>query len=71
MATTRLPRDFKEFLKLLNANKVEYLLIHQAPGYSGFGASALRFFSGQIVNRIDKLYDVRQTATVDFRFVFL
>ncbi len=27
MATTRLPRDFKEFLRLLNAHHVEYLLI--------------------------------------------
>jgi hypothetical protein len=37
MATTRLPRDFKEFLKLLNANKVEYLLIGgYAVGYYGY-----------------------------------
>jgi predicted nucleotidyltransferase len=27
MATTRLPKDFKEFLQLLNSHKVEYLLI--------------------------------------------
>lgn len=27
MATTRLPPDFKEFLKLLAAHKVRYLLI--------------------------------------------
>jgi hypothetical protein len=27
MATIRLPNDFKEFLKLLNAEKVEYLLV--------------------------------------------
>lgn len=27
MATTRLPREFKEFLKLLNSNEVEYLLV--------------------------------------------
>lgn len=27
MATIRLPRDFKDFLKLLNANNVEYLLV--------------------------------------------
>jgi hypothetical protein len=37
MATTRLLRDFKEFLKLLNANKVEYLLIGgYAVGYYGY-----------------------------------
>jgi hypothetical protein len=41
MAMTRLPRDFKEFLKLLNAHKVEYLLIHQTSGHSRFGAPAL------------------------------
>jgi len=27
MATTRLPPDFVEFLKLLNANEVEYLVV--------------------------------------------
>ena len=33
----RLPRDFKEFLKLLNAHKVEYLLIGgYAVGYHGY-----------------------------------
>jgi len=26
MATIRLPRDFKEFLRLLNANRVEYVV---------------------------------------------
>ena len=37
MATTRLPPDFKEFLKLLNAHKVEYLLIGgYALGYHGY-----------------------------------
>ncbi len=37
MATTLLPRDFKEFLKLLNANNVEYLLIGgYAVGYYGY-----------------------------------
>ena len=37
MATTRLPHDFKEFLKLLNANSVEYLLIGgYAVGYYGY-----------------------------------
>lgn len=37
MAMTHLPRDFKEFLKLLNANKVEYLLIGgYAVGYYGY-----------------------------------
>ncbi len=37
MATVRLPHDFKEFLKLLNANKVEYLLIGgYAVGYYGY-----------------------------------
>ncbi|MBN2018795.1 MAG: hypothetical protein JW749_01060 [Sedimentisphaerales bacterium] len=37
MATTRLPRDFKDFLKLLDANKVEYLLIGgYAVGYYGY-----------------------------------
>jgi hypothetical protein len=27
MATTRLPADFRDFLKLLNSHQVEYLLI--------------------------------------------
>ena len=37
MGTTRLPPDFKEFLKLLNSNKVEYLLIGgYAVGYYGY-----------------------------------
>jgi predicted nucleotidyltransferase len=37
MATTRLPADFKEFLKLLAAHKVEYLLIGgYAVGYYGY-----------------------------------
>jgi len=37
MATIRLPPDFKEFLKLLNSNKVEYLLIGgYAVGYYGY-----------------------------------
>jgi predicted nucleotidyltransferase len=37
MATIHLPRDFKEFLKLLNAHQVEYLLIGgYAVGYHGY-----------------------------------
>ena len=37
MATTHLPPDFKEFLKLLAAHKVEYLLIGgYAVGYYGY-----------------------------------
>jgi len=37
MATTHLPPDFKEFLKLLNAHQVEYLLIGgYAVGYYGY-----------------------------------
>jgi len=37
MATIRLPQDFKEFLKLLNAHQVEYLLIGgYAVGYHGY-----------------------------------
>ena len=37
MATIRLPNDFKDFLKLLNANRVEYLLIGgYAVGYYGY-----------------------------------
>ena len=37
MATTRLPHDFKEFLKLLNAHNVEYLLIGgYAVGFHGY-----------------------------------
>ena len=36
MATIHLPPDFKEFLKLLNAQQVEYLLIGGYPvGYYG------------------------------------
>jgi hypothetical protein len=37
MATIQLPHDFKEFLKLLNAHEVEYLLIGgYAVGYFGY-----------------------------------
>jgi len=37
MATIHLPHDFKEFLKLLNARRVEYLLIGgYAVGYYGY-----------------------------------
>jgi predicted nucleotidyltransferase len=37
MATIQLPRDFKEFLKSLNAHKVEYLLIGgYAVNYHGY-----------------------------------
>jgi len=37
MATIRLPPDFKEFLQLLNAHHVEYLLIGSyAVGYHGY-----------------------------------
>ena len=37
MATTRLPPDFREFLKLLTANGVEYLLIGgYAVAYYGY-----------------------------------
>ena len=37
MAMTHLPQDFKEFLKLLNAHNVEYLLIGgYAVGYYGY-----------------------------------
>jgi len=37
MATIYLPQDFKEFLKLLNRNKVEYLLVGgYAVGYYGY-----------------------------------
>jgi len=37
MATTHLPHDFKEFLRLLNAHRVEYLLIGgYAVGYFGY-----------------------------------
>jgi predicted nucleotidyltransferase len=37
MAMIHLPSDFKEFLKLLNAHKVEYLLIGgYAVGYHGY-----------------------------------
>ncbi len=37
MATVKLPRDFKEFLKLLNAHRVEYVLIGgYAVAYHGY-----------------------------------
>ena len=37
MATIHLPSDFKEFLKLLNAHQVEYLLIGgYAAGFHGY-----------------------------------
>ena len=40
MATIRLPPDFKEFLKLLNSQRVEYLLVGgYAVGYHGYPRS--------------------------------
>ena len=37
MATIRLPPDFRDFLKLLNSEKVEYLLVGgYAVGYYGY-----------------------------------
>jgi len=37
MDTSQIPSDFKEFLKLLNENKVEYLLIDgYAVNYYGY-----------------------------------
>ena len=37
MATIQLPPDFKEFLKLLNSNKVEYLVVGgYAVNYYGY-----------------------------------
>lgn len=37
MANVNLPSDFKEFLRLLNANRVEYLLIGgYAVAYHGY-----------------------------------
>lgn len=37
MATIQLPPDFKEFLKLLNSNKVEYLAVGgYAVNYYGY-----------------------------------
>ena len=37
MATTRLPADFRKFLKLLNSHEVEYLLVGSyAVGYHGY-----------------------------------
>ena len=40
MATTQLPKDFKEFLLLLNENEVEYLVIGgYAVGYHGYPRS--------------------------------
>ena len=37
MAATRLPPDFSQFLRLLNAQRVEYLLIGgYAVGYYGY-----------------------------------
>jgi hypothetical protein len=40
MATTRLPPDFKEFLRLLNENGVKYLLVGgYAVGYHGYPRS--------------------------------
>ncbi|WP_420640604.1 hypothetical protein [Candidatus Leptofilum sp.] len=42
MATIRLPADFKEFLQLLNAHNVEYLLIGgYAVGYYGYARATV------------------------------
>ena len=40
MATIRLPPDFKEFLRLLNSESIEYLLVGgHAVGYYGYPRS--------------------------------
>jgi len=42
MATTRLPSDFKDFLRLLRAHRVEYLLIGgYAVGYHGYARATV------------------------------
>lgn len=42
MATSLLPSDFKEFLKLLNSPRVDYLLIGgYAVGYYGYALDNL------------------------------
>ena len=41
MDTIRLPQDFRDFLRLLNSHKVEYLLIGGfAVGYHGYPRAA-------------------------------
>ena len=42
MGSTQLPRDFKDFLKLLNENSVEYLLVGgYAVAFHGFPRTTL------------------------------
>jgi predicted nucleotidyltransferase len=59
MATTRIPKDFKEFLQLLNAHEVEYLLV---------GAYAVNFH-GYVRSTGDIDIWVRRNAKNSIRIV--
>lgn len=61
MATTRIPPDFKEFLRLLNAKNVEYLVIGgYAVGFHGFPrpTGALDIWIAVHPANIEKVLDV-------------
>ena len=58
---TRLPKDFKDFLQLLNAHEAEYLLIGgYAVGYHGYprATADMDIWINPIVQNIKKIIDV-------------
>ena len=68
MATTRLPRDFKELLKLLNARDVEYLRIGgYAVGYYGYprATADMDLWIADNPENADKLVGVIRTFGFD------
>ncbi len=69
MATIQLPKDFKEFLLLLNQYEVEYLLVGGfAVGYYGFPRATLDidFFISFKKHNIDKVKIVLREFGFDF-----
>jgi hypothetical protein len=61
MATIRLPPDFKEFLRLLNSNEVEYLIVGgYAVNYYGYSRATadLDIWIALAPNNADRVSDV-------------
>lgn len=67
MATTRLPRDFRELLQLLSAHEVEYLMVGgYAVGYHGYPRATVDM--GVWVNRSDANAEKLVAVLKELRF---
>lgn len=66
MTTTRLPSDFKEFLRLLNEHDVRSLIVGgYAVGYHGYLRSPMRFSFGDFSVEDRRLYFGESTIVLD------